>query len=59
MHLAYSLIAPEIMAVVLVERTMVKNFSGTLTCFLFKTCAAFSIVLAPTWLSYHVSAIKE
>ena len=55
---AYSLIAPEFMAAILVERTtMMKNYFGILPRFLFKTCTTFSIVLAPTWLPYQVSAI--
>ena len=54
-----SLIALDVTAAMLVERTIAKTSFGNLIILLCKTGATFFCFLAPTWPSYHVSAIKE
>ena len=58
-EVTYSLIAADVTVAMLVERTISKKSFGNLTYYYAKHEGHFSIVLAPTWPSYHVSAIKE
>ena len=55
----YSFIAPNVTAAMAVERTKRKSLLRMRLYFYAKLELYFSIVLAPTWPSYHVSAIKE
>ena len=55
-----SLIAPDVTPAMLVERTIAKKVFWEFDSIIMQNLSYnFSIVLAPTWPSYHVSAIKE